>query len=155
MGIRGEEMEMTVRPAQTADMEKMIIFLREAGLETAGAENMSENFLILEDKIGNIQGTLGIERLGKYGLLRSFAVSRQVLEKDLLILFREMLKLAKSKAIENVYLAVNKPTTANLFSMFGFVIQEKSSLPAELLQSSHAKQILTVDNSLFMMLNLK
>lgn len=148
-------MEMTVRPVQPDDMKKMIIFLREAGLETAGAENMSENFLILEDKYGNTQGTLGIEQLGKYGLLRSFAVSRQVLQQDLLILLREMLKLAKSKKVENVYLAVNKPTSANLFSMFGFIVQDKSSLPSELLQSSHAKQILTVDNSVFMMLELK
>lgn len=148
-------MEMTIRPVQAEDMKRMIIFLREAGLGTAGAENMSENFLILEDKSGNIQGTLGIEQLGNSGLLRSFAVSRKVLETDLFILFREMLKLAKSRAIENVYLGVNKPTTANLFSMFGFVIQEKSSLPKELLQSSHAKQILTVDNSIFMMMNLK
>lgn len=148
-------MEMTVRPAQPEDMKSLIIFLREAGLATAGAENMSDNFLILEDEIGNIQGTLGVERLGKCGLLRSLAVSHQVLEKDLLILFREMLKLAKSRAIENVYLGVNKPTTANLFFMFGFVIQEKSGLPTELLQSSHAKQILTVDNSVFMMMNLE
>lgn len=148
-------MEMTVRPAVAEDMKRIILFLRKAGLETAGAESVSENFLILEDKIGNIQGTLGMEQIGKYGLLRSFAVSRKVIEQDLLALFQGILNLAKRKALENVYLAVNKPTMAKLFTMFGFAIQEKSSLPDELWKSSHAKQIYTVDNVLFMMLNLK
>lgn len=147
-------MKMVVRSAQASDMKNISLFLRQAGLAVAGTENMSENFLFLEAETGNIEGTLGMETLGKYGLLRSFAVSRKVTKQNLLTLFEEALIEGRKKGLEKVFLAVNKRTSVELFTTLGFSVQEKSSLPPQLLQSNHAKQIHSVDNSIFMMLNL-
>ncbi len=147
-------MEMIVRPAQEEDMEKISRFLRKAGLGSGNAGQTSDSFLVLEDKLGQIQGTLGMEEIGAYGLLRSFVISRQVPEQTAMSLFEKIMDRAREKGLKRVYLAVNNPSSVKLFSLFGFIVQEKAVLPAELLESLHGQQVYAVNNSIFMMSEL-
>lgn len=147
-------METIVRCAQTEDIQRLIAFLNEASLGTDGVEESIEFFLIMEDENGRINATLGIEPLGKYGLLRSLAITQQASESDLMLIFNQMLKLAREKELESLYLATNKHSSLPFFSLIGFEQEKKENLPQELFSSDHVNHILTVDNSLFMVLNL-
>lgn len=147
-------MEVMVRCAQVGDKHKLISFLQEANLGTDGIEETIEYFLIMEDEDRRIRATLGIEPLGKFGLLRSLAMTSQAGENDLLIIFEQMLKLAREKQLEKLYLATNKSSSLPFFSLLGFETVEQSNLPQELFHSEHVKHIINVDNSLFMRLNL-
>jgi N-acetylglutamate synthase-like GNAT family acetyltransferase len=147
-------METIVRCAQVEDTNKLISFLEEANLGIDGIKESIEYFLLMEDEAGKIQATLGIEPLGKQGLLRSLAVTPRASENDLLIIFEQMLKLAKEKELESLYLATNKQSSLSFFSVLGFEKEEEENLPQELFASDHVKHILTVDKSLFMVLRL-
>lgn len=143
-----------VRCAQVEDKHRLISFLQEANLGTEGIEETIEYFLIMEDEDRRIRATLGIEPLGEVGLLRSLAVTSQAGENDLLIIFEQMLKLAREKQLVQLFLATNKNSSIHFFSLLGFEMEEQSNLPQELFRSEHVKHILNVDNSLFMRLNL-
>lgn len=147
-------METIVRSANVQDTSRLISFLEGANLGVEGVEQAIEYFLILEDDKGNINATVGIEPLGRIGLLRSLVMTSNTSEKDLMMIFEQMLILARDKRLTSVYLATNKQSSLPFFSMMGFIKEEKDQLPEELFQSEHAKQILTVDNSLFMKLNM-
>lgn len=147
-------MEVMVRCAQLEDKHKLTSFLQEANLGIEGIEDTIEYFLIMEDKDSSIRATLGIEPLGNFGLLRSLAMTSKASEKDLLVIFEQMLKLAREKQLQKLFLATNKMSSLHFFSLLGFEREEQSNLPQELFQSDHVKHILNVDNSLFMMLNL-
>ncbi|TKC16916.1 GNAT family N-acetyltransferase [Robertmurraya kyonggiensis] len=148
-------MAMMVRYAQNGDTKKLISFLQGANLGTEGIENLVDYFLIMEDEKGWVQATLGIEPLGKIGLLRSFATTTQIGENELLFIFEQMLKLAKEKGIEKLYLATNRSSSLSFFTLLGFQREEKENLPQELIESDHVNHIRTVDNSVFMVLNLQ
>lgn len=146
--------EAIVRCAQSEDANRLISFLQEAKLGTEGVKESIEYFLLLENQEGRIQATLGIEPLGKVGLLRSLVMTQGTNEKDLMMIFEQMLKLAHEKKIESLYLATNKETSLSFFAMLGFKKEGKETLPQELFRSEHVKHITTVDNSFFMVLSL-
>lgn len=147
-------METIVRCAQAVDKGRLISFLSQANLGIEGVEESIEFFLIMEDENSRIQATLGIEPIGKIGLLRSLAMTTQANENDLFVIFEQMLKLSKEKKLEKLYLATNKSTTLPFFSLLGFKREEFSLLPKELFRSQHVSHILNVDNSTFMVLEL-
>lgn len=143
-----------IRWAQVNDTKRVISFLEGAGLGTDGVEESIEFFLILENESGKITGTLGIEPIGDLGMLRSFVMTEEGDEHQLLLLFEQMLLLARNKQLQSLYLATNKEASLQFFSMMGFVIEEKEQLPGELLYSKHVKHIFSVDNSKFMRLKV-
>ncbi|MDQ0154320.1 GNAT family N-acetyltransferase [Robertmurraya andreesenii] len=147
-------MGMIVRCAQAEDTGKLITFLNEAKLGTDGVKEAIEYFLIMEDETSRIQATLGIEPLGRIGLLRSLAMTTNARENDLLIIFEQMLKLARSKELDHLYLATNKESSLPFFTLLGFERVEQNSLPSELFTSVHVNHILNVDNSMFLKLKL-
>ena len=147
-------MEGLVRCAQPGDKQKLLSFLSKAGLETEGVEEYIDYFLVLEDEDSSIRATLGIEPLGEVGLLRSLVMTSRTSEKDILIMFEQMLRLAREKELQSLYLATNKEASLPFFRALGFGKEEKGNLPKELSSSSHGKHLLTVDNSVFMVLNL-
>lgn len=148
-------METIIRSAEVKDVKKLISFLQKASLGTEGVEESIEYFLLLEDEQGSIHATLGIEPLGSVGLLRSLVMTESATEKDLLMIFDQMLKLSREKQLQRLYLATNKETSLPFFSMLGFEKEDKEYLPEELLLSQHVKHILNVDNSLFMVLTIE
>ena len=147
-------METIIRCAQAEDIARLELFLEEAGLSKDGVKESIEYFLLMENHLGEIKATLGIEPLGKVGLLRSLAMRPDRTEKDLFLLFEQILILARDRQINTLYLASNKKNSLEIFNLLGFTEEIIESLPVELFQSKHVKHILTVDNSFFLTLPL-
>ncbi|MFE8698054.1 hypothetical protein ACFYKT_17060 [Cytobacillus sp. FJAT-53684] len=147
-------MESIIRCAQAEDVTRLESFLEEAKLSVEGIQSSIENFLIMENHLGDIKATLGIEPLGKLGLLRSLVMRSETAERDLFILFEQMLMLARDRQLESIYLASNKKNSFEFFRLLGFTEEAASHLPEALLESQHVKHILAVDNSFFLKLSI-
>lgn len=147
-------METIIRCAGVEDATRLEVFLDKANLSADGLKEYIGCFLIMENDFGDIIGTLGIEPLGKCGLLRSLAVTSDVTEKNILVLFEHILLLAKDMKLESLYLATNKKSLVELFRLMGFTEEEMKGLPDTFYESEHVKHILTVDNSFFLKLSI-
>ncbi|WP_102273603.1 GNAT family N-acetyltransferase [Cytobacillus massiliigabonensis] len=147
-------METIIRCAREEDSTRVELFLEEAGLSKDGVQASIDYFLLMENQIGDIKATLGIEPLGKVGLLRSLAMRPDRTEKDLSLLFEQILILARDRQLNTLYLASNKKSSLEIFRLIGFTEEIIENLPDELFQSEHVKHILTVDNSFFLKLSI-
>ncbi|MBT2688644.1 hypothetical protein J7I93_10645 [Bacillus sp. ISL-47] len=143
-----------VRCAQVEDVDRLAAFLEAANLSTDGIKDAIEYFLIMENDSGDIKATLGIEPHGEVGLLRSLVMSASASEKDLFVLFEQILMLARDRKLHSLYLASNKRNSLDFFHLLGFKQEETEQLPAVLFESDHVKHILTVDNSFFLKLSM-
>ncbi|WP_026583405.1 GNAT family N-acetyltransferase [Bacillus sp. J33] len=143
-----------VRCARLEDADRLTAFLEAANLSTEGIKEAIEYFLIMENDSGDIKATLGIEPHGEVGLLRSLVMSASASEKDLFILFEQILILARDRNIKSLYLASNKRNSLEFFHLLGFRQEETEQLPEVLFESEHVKHILTVDNSFFLKLSM-
>ncbi|CAM3603695.1 GNAT family N-acetyltransferase [Cytobacillus oceanisediminis] len=143
-----------VRCAQLEDADRLTAFLEAANLSTDGIKDAIEYFLIMENESGDIKATLGIEPHGEVGLLRSLVMSASASEKDLFVLFEQILILARDRNLHSLYLASNKRNSLDFFRLLGFKQEETKQLPEVLFESDHVKHILTVDNSFFLKLSM-
>jgi N-acetylglutamate synthase-like GNAT family acetyltransferase len=148
-------MQAVIRKAVKQDLGSLIEFLLKANLGTDGvtAETI-EYFLLVEDEFRKIKGSLGMVAFENCGLLRSLVVSAGQAEKEIFILFTQMLELAKEKGIRHLYLATNKTGAVPFFDLLGFQTIERDEIPSEFHRSEHIRQILNVDNSLFLKFTL-
>jgi N-acetylglutamate synthase-like GNAT family acetyltransferase len=148
-----EEMETTmIRVATEQDLPALVQFLEKANLGTDGIEDTIHFFLLMENEFGGLRATLGVEPYGENGLLRSLVITAGMQENDILVLFEQMLRLAKEKNLSRLFLATNKTASVAFFEMLGFSTVDH--LPVELYQSEHIKNILGVDNSLFLKIEM-
>jgi N-acetylglutamate synthase-like GNAT family acetyltransferase len=147
-------METMIRMATEQDLTNLVAFLEKANLGTEGLAETVEYFLVMEDGNGRLRATLGVEPFGDNGLLRSLVVSAGTTENDILMLFEQILRLAKEKELSHLFLATNKAGSVPFFEMLGFSTVEENELPEDLYQSEHIKNILGVDNSLFLKLSM-
>jgi N-acetylglutamate synthase-like GNAT family acetyltransferase len=143
-------METMIRMATEQDLDNLVNFLEKANLGTEGVRETVEYFLLMEDESGSLRATLGVEPFGENGLLRSLVISAGMKENEILTLFEQILRLTKEKDMKNLFLATNKHTSVPFFEMLGFSTIEEEDLPEDLYQSEHIKNILTVDNSVFL-----
>jgi N-acetylglutamate synthase-like GNAT family acetyltransferase len=143
-------MDTMIRMATEQDLPNLVNFLEKANLGTEGVKETVEYFLLMEDENGSLRATLGVEPFGENGLLRSLVISAGMKENEILTLFEQILRLTKEKNISNLFLATNKHTSVPFFEMLGFSTIEEENLPEDLYQSEHIKNILTVDNSIFL-----
>lgn len=148
-------MQALIRKAEKEDLEGLREFLTRAKLGTDGLnEESMGSFLLLEDDAGNLKGTLGMDVYGEFGLLRSLVVSAGQAEKEILTLFDRMVALAKEKGLTGLFLATNKSAALPFFELMGFKKIGRGELPVAFYQSEHIRQVLNVDNSLFLRFNL-
>ncbi|WP_442596928.1 GNAT family N-acetyltransferase [Neobacillus sp. D3-1R] len=147
-------METMIRMACEQDLPTLVQFLEKANLGTEGLKETIEYFLLLEDESGRLRGTIGVEPFGENGLLRSLVVTAGMTEKDILLLFQQILRLTKEKEMTSLFLATNKRESVSFFEMLGFTIVPESSLPEDLYRSEHIKNILNVDNSIFLKIEM-
>lgn len=148
-------MQGVIRRAVKEDVERLTEFLLQAGLGTEGLnEESAEYFLLLEDDKGLLKGSLGLEAFAESGLLRSLVVSAGQADKEIFILFEQMLQLAKEKGMKNLFLATNKSGAVSFFELLGFQTVQREDLPGLFYESPHIRQILNVDNSLFLKFSL-
>ena len=148
-------MQALIRRANQEDLENLQAFLTRANLGTDGltAETI-DYFLLLENEDGTIRGSLGMEAFGDHGMLRSLVVSPGQADKEIFILFDQMVKLAKGKGMKSLFLATNKSVALPFFELMGFQKIEREALPTEFNDSEHIRHVLNVDNSLFLKFSL-
>ena len=102
-------MQALIRRANKEDLGSLIAFLARAGLGTDGlTEETIDYFLLLEQEDGSLKGSLGMEAFTEFGLLRSLVVSPGQAEKEIFVLFDQMVQLAKEKGMNGLFLATNK-----------------------------------------------
>jgi len=148
-------MQALIRKAKREDLDSISEFLSRAKLGTDGLNEETINyFLLLENEDGTIRGSLGMEQFGECGLLRSLVVSPGQADKEIFMLFDQMVQLAKETGMNSLFLATNKSIALPFFELMGFQKVERADLPAEFYQSEHILQVLNVDNSLFLKFSL-
>lgn len=148
-------MQELIRKANSGDLNTLKEFLTRANIGTEGlTEETIDGFLMLENEKGELIGSLGMEVYEKYGMLRSLVVTTGQAEKDIFVLFDQMVQLAKEKGLKCLFLATNKKGALPFFYLMGFVNIEREELPEEFYRSEHIRQVLNVDNSLFLKFNL-
>ena len=148
-------MQALIRKAKREDLDSISEFLSRAKLGTDGLNEETINyFLLLENEDGTIRGSLGMEQFGECGLLRSLVVSPGQADKEIFMLFDQMVQLAKETGMNSLFLATNKSIALPFFELMGFQKVERADLPAEFYQSKHILQVLNVDNSLFLKFSL-
>ncbi|CAM3841130.1 GNAT family N-acetyltransferase [Mesobacillus thioparans] len=143
-------MTWKIRSANKEDLPKLEAFLTEAGVSPQGLAESVENFSLMENQVGQLKACLGVEPVDKAGLLRSFVVSPQIAQPDLMLLFKRAFLTAKSQELEELYLVTNKMSAISFFGSLGFEMLNQSEIPESLLEKNHLKQVLTVDNSAIM-----
>ncbi|MED3623854.1 GNAT family N-acetyltransferase [Neobacillus thermocopriae] len=148
-------MQELIRKANSGDLHILKEFLMRANLGTEGlTEETIDGFLMLENEKGELIGSLGMEVYEKYGMLRSLVVTTGQAEKDIFVLFDQMVQLAKEKGLKSLFLATNKKGALPFFHLMGFVNIEREELPEGFYHSEHIRQVLNVDNSVFLKFNL-
>ncbi|WML46553.1 hypothetical protein RCG23_12815 [Neobacillus sp. PS3-34] len=148
-------MQALIRSGEERDFARVIDFLTKAGLGTEGlSEEVLPYFLLMENSSGEIKGLLGIEALGEDGLLRSLAITPDLGERDIILLFEQMMVLAKNKKLSRVFLATNKIQALDFFHVLGFKETEIDDLPEKFFESKHIQHIFNVDNSIFLKFSL-
>lgn len=144
-------MPLQIRGAAKEDLPALKQFLLDAGLGIDGlGEETVDYFLLMEDEVGEVVGTLGMEKLAENGLLRSLVVTSSQVQQDLLLLLQQAFQFARDKHITNLFLATNKQSAIPFFQLLGFQVVNRDCLPKELFASEHIQSILTVDNSIFL-----
>jgi N-acetylglutamate synthase-like GNAT family acetyltransferase len=148
-------MKTLIRQANKEDLEGLRKFLERANLGSDGLTGESvSSFLLLEDEAGGLKGSLGMEVFEEFGLLRSLVVSAGQAEKEIFMLFDQMVALAKEKGMKSLFLATNKGAALPFFELMGFEKIGRGELPVGFYQSEHIRQVLNVDNSVFLKFNL-
>lgn len=143
-------MTWRIRSANIEDVAKLEAFLTKAGVSAEGLDSSIENFSLMENSDGELKACLGVEHVDNAGLLRSFVVSPEIAQPDLLLLFKRAFLTAKSQELQALYLVTNKMSAVSFFSSMGFEMVTQSELPESLLEKNHIKHVLTVDNSAIM-----
>jgi N-acetylglutamate synthase-like GNAT family acetyltransferase len=148
-------MQVLIRKANKEDLRCLREFLARANLGTDGLTDETVGyFLLLEDEDGTLKGTLGMEVIEDFGLLRSLVVSPGQAEKEIFVLFDHMVQLANERGVKSIYLATNKSTALTLFDLLGFQRIGRGDLPLPFYHLEHIRHVLNVDNSLFLKLSI-
>jgi N-acetylglutamate synthase-like GNAT family acetyltransferase len=66
---------LNIEPATGTDLGDILALLKAVGLPHEGVEEHLAGFLLARDAEGRLQGTMGLERHGEVGLLKSAAVA--------------------------------------------------------------------------------
>jgi N-acetylglutamate synthase-like GNAT family acetyltransferase len=150
-----EAMQALIRRANKQDLGSLRAFLSRANLGTDGlTDETIDYFLLLENEDGTLKGSLGMEAFTEFGLLRSLVVTPGQAEKEIFVLFDQMVQLAKEKGMKGLFLATNKSVALPFFELMGFQRVDRENIPSEFYQSEHIRHVLNVDNSIFLKFSL-
>ncbi|MEY2194181.1 GNAT family N-acetyltransferase [Neobacillus sp. BF23-41] len=148
-------MQALIRRANKQDLGSLRQFLSRANLGTDGiTDDTIDYFLLLENEDGTLKGSLGMEAFTDFGLLRSLVVTPGQAEKEIFVLFDQMVQLAKEKGMKGLFLATNKSVALPFFEILGFQRINRAEIPSEFYQSEHIRHVLNVDNSIFLKFSL-
>ena len=122
---------MKVRTVTSDDLATIRRLLREAELPTDGLEEQfGPGYAVAMDE-GAVIGAAGVERYGRFGLLRSVVVIPEARSRGAAeLLVRDRLAWAGTEGLEAVYLLTT--TAARYFGRLGFENVERDALPVEI-----------------------
>jgi amino-acid N-acetyltransferase len=122
-----------VRAALQPDFRDIRILVEESGLPVSGVGLGVGRFDVAEET-GRIVGTIGLERYGRVGLLRSAAVAADFRGRGVgQLLVEHAMESAGADGIERLYLLTT--TAAPYFSRLGFIRIPRSTVPPEIRES--------------------
>lgn len=122
-----------LRPARAGDHHAVIELLEANKLPVAGVPGSLEHFIVAEAD-GRTVGTIGLERYGQYGLLRSAAVAADWQGRGVgRALVNRLLAHSKELGLSAIYLLTT--TADGYFPAFGFNAVSRSNVPAEVQES--------------------
>lgn len=128
-------MQVTIktRKAKNNDLATISKLLKEEQLPTEDLDNELEHFIVAEGENG-IVGTIGLEKYGDTGLLRSMIVNTEYRNHGIASrLVKELLDYAKAQNLSSLYLITN--TAEDYFARKGFVKIDKEKVAKPVLRS--------------------
>ena len=130
--------DVRIRAATASDLRAIETLLTESLLPTAGVQESLSAFLVAEAN-DHIVGVVGMEYCGRFGLLRSTAVSpkwrsRQVGKR----LVERIIAQAEARGIHALYLLTT--TAERYFPSFGFQLAGRDAVPAEIKATSEFRE---------------
>lgn len=134
--MRGSNLDMSITGASPSDLDDILALLSTVNLPHEGVAEHLSSFLVARDSEGRLIGTVGLERHGQVGLLRSAAVSPNVQHSGLgSCLTTTLLENATNEGVEKVVLLT---TTARDFfaHRFGFSEAARSDYDEQLSASA-------------------
>ena len=125
---------MKVRTVTPDDLGVIRRLLHDAELPSEGLEEQfGAGYAVASDE-GTVIGAAGIERYGRFGLLRSVVVAPEARKRGAAeLLVRDRMAWAGTEGLEAVYLLTT--TAARYFSRLGFETVERDALPIEIRES--------------------
>ncbi|MEK1829631.1 hypothetical protein AAAC51_12490 [Priestia megaterium] len=111
-------------------------------------EEHIHQFVIMENEEGELLATVGFEKEGVDGILRSLVVSPSLMQSDILLLFKSIVQLAQKHGVKQLYLLTNKASSLHFFQMMNFQQISYSALPELLKEHSYLKSYQTLGMSM-------
>ena len=128
---------IVIRRATAADLGAVRALLSESRLPLDGVSDCIGDFLVAESD-GTIVGSIGMERYGKYGLLRSAAVAPSEQGRGIgRSLVDALMRQATEQGVSEMYLLTT--TAEDYFPSFGFAKVDRSALPSALDESEELR----------------
>jgi N-acetylglutamate synthase-like GNAT family acetyltransferase len=125
---------MIIRTANSTDLDVIRRLLREAALPVDGVEEQFGAGYAVAAEEGDAIGVAGVERYGRFGLLRSVAVAPGARNRGVArLLVRDRLAWAGTEGLEAVYLLTTD--AAGYFARLGFETVERDAVPLEIRDS--------------------
>ena len=130
---------ITLRQASQEDFPAIEKLLRATKLPVDGVNDSLDSFVVAE-RDDFIVGVAGVERCGRYGLLRSVAVDPQMRGRGIGgALIERLIADSKDKEIPELYLLTT--TAEKYFPAFGFTKIDRDATPAEVQDTSEFKEL--------------
>ena len=126
-------MDVSIRPAQQADYNRVTELLQSASLPTEGVAQHFVNFLVAEDRSRTV-GAIGLEVYEDVGLLRSAIVDASLQNQGIgSVLYDALIGHAKRLGIRRLILLTN--TAEKYFEKKGFKKIDQKSVTGPITQS--------------------
>ena len=128
MGNVKEEFHLfLVRKATTEDATVVWDFVSRSGLNMDGLPAI-ESFLIAESETKELLGVIGLETIGKSGLLRALVLNRsESTSERLLQFFEQVILFAKKANLDELFLTSKEESF--FFQVFGFSTISHAEVP--------------------------
>ncbi|HYC50362.1 MAG TPA: arsenic resistance N-acetyltransferase ArsN2 [Gemmatimonadaceae bacterium] len=129
---------VVIRAASTEDLPAIEALLTASELPTAGVRDEVCSFLVAEADM-QVVGVVGMERRGRYGLLRSTAVApewrgRRVAKQ----LVERIIAAAEAHGVNALYLLTT--TADRYFPSFGFATTTREVVPEDIKESEEFRE---------------
>lgn len=141
------ETAWTIRPAVPGDLNAARDLIGACELPLEGvADHFGDRYAVAEAR-GRLVGVAGVETHGRFGLLRSVAVSVRLRGEGVgEALVRDRLAWARASGLEVLYLLTT--TADRYFARHGFSVVDRSSAPAEIRASGEFSDLCPASSTL-------